>query len=642
MGNIGKIIILDENTANKIAAGEVVERPASVVKELVENSIDAGAGQISVEIRNGGISFLKVTDNGSGMEEDDVEIAFERHSTSKIRRPDDLYAISSLGFRGEALASIAAVSRVELTTRTASKPYGMAISIHGGIIDEVRQTGCPVGTTLIIRDLFYNTPARFKFLKKDTTEAGYISEIMSRIALGNPHISFRLTSGGSTILHTPGNNDLKSAIFSIYGKETAREIFEVDYSDHGIKIYGYAGKPEIARSNRNQQSIYINGRYVKSKIITSAIDEAYKTSLMKNRYPFVVLHMEIHPVRVDVNVHPTKMEVRFSEEQEIFRSVFHAVSNALLKHGSARSVELSDRENPFRMDTGAPEKKPVIQEKLNLDFKEQKREEPATEAPSRRPESPRFDPVQCKPPGKYAAGSTEPDTTPLMVRENPPPVKQPQEPVEKAAWVNTEEKQEKQPENRDFLENTRFIGQAFSTYVILQNDREMFFVDQHAAHERIMFERLKKRFEGGETLTQMLLAPVVVELSNAEISFMESEKDFFNRIGFIYEGFGNNSVVIRSAPYSAEGIPVRETFLEVVDRMMGKIKNGFEAKEEEALYTIACKAAVKANLKLDEMEISEMLKELAGMDNPYTCPHGRPTVIRISKYELERKFKRIV
>ena len=342
---MGQIVILDENTSNQIAAGEVVENPASVVKELIENSIDAGSSNITVEIQKGGITQIKVIDNGCGMEEDDVLIAFERHATSKIRSSNDLDGISTLGFRGEALASIASVSVVELTSKTKDKSFGSYVRLKGGVVEEISQVGCPVGTSFTVNDLFFNTPARFKFLKKDSTEAGYISDIVNRIALGNPHISFKLINNKKTVVHTPGNNDLLSTIFSIYGKETAKECVKISYKDDMFKIDGFAGKPSISRSTRSWQSIYINGRYIKNKTISAAIDEAYKTSLMKNKFAFVVLKIKVNPVLVDVNVHPTKMEVRFTNEQDVFRAVYYAINNALLSESLVKNIEIKNKKN---------------------------------------------------------------------------------------------------------------------------------------------------------------------------------------------------------------------------------------------------------------------------------------------------------
>jgi len=585
---MGKIIILDENTSNMIAAGEVVERPASVVKELIENSIDAGADNISIEIKNGGISYIKIADNGTGIDEDDIEIAFERHSTSKIKSSEDLESISTLGFRGEALASIAAVSHVQLTTRTRNRPYGMYFEIRGGRIIEAKQTGCPTGTTFVVRDLFFNTPARYKFLKKDSTESGYVSDIITRIALGNPHISFRFTSNGSGIIHTPGNNDLLSVIFSIYGRETAKEIIAVDYQDNSIKITGYAGKPGIARANRNHQSIFVNGRYVKSKIIISAVDEAYKTFLMKNKYAFVVLKIETNPLLIDVNVHPAKMEIRFSNEQDIFRSVYHAVNNALLGRtdGTAADI-LKKSEETFKFRNKLDE--------LENNKAEQKLNDRYNKA------------NEC---------------------------------INEAESDYRGEAEEIQEENR--FEDAKIIGQIFSTYIILQWGDRVLLMDQHAAHERINYEKMKMNYSNNEPIAQVLLTPVVLELTPSELRFLNENGAFFNRMGFTFEVFGNNSIILRSVPCKETGSDIKAVFLEVLDFAESSGNKDFNMIADEALYTIACKAAVKANTKLDSVEIRNLLKELSKLENPYTCPHGRPTVIEITKHELERMFKRIV
>jgi len=595
---MGKIIILDENTSNKIAAGEVIERPASVVKELVENSIDAGAGNINVEIRNGGISFIRVSDNGCGIEEDDAVIAFERHATSKIRSASDLESISTMGFRGEALASIAAVSKVELTSRVNASDSGIYLEVQGGVVKEVRQAGCSAGTTFIIRDLFYNTPARYKFLKRNATEAGYVSDIMGRIAIGNPKVSFTLTSNDSAVMHTPGNGDLLSAIFSVYGKDAVKNIHKIEYRDEDMRIFGYAGSPEAARSNRNQQSVYLNGRYVRSRIVTSAVDEAYKTFLMKNRYALVVLCIETNPVLVDVNVHPTKMEVRFSDEQRVFRSVYHAVNNAISSGTGIRTPEFS-----YRPGIQDPPAKDGIREDSNCKPGESGVESNAASAGGGK---------------KQAAGEDQgsifeksyPSRNNILKKEN----------------------------NID----GRFIGQVFSTYIILEQGEDMLIVDQHAMHERLIYERLKKGMANAEPMEQMLLAPVSVELTQQELVFIRDNVEFFRRIGFVFEDFGSNSVLLRSVPAAGNFESVKAAFIQAVDRAMDSSgREGIDAADE-VLYTIACKAAVKANMKLDELEVRNLLREISGLDNPYTCPHGRPSVLRLTKQELEKMFKRIV
>ncbi|HHV99479.1 MAG TPA: DNA mismatch repair endonuclease MutL [Clostridiaceae bacterium] len=740
---MGKIIILDENTANKIAAGEVVERPASVVKELVENSIDAGADTISVEIKNGGIKYIKVSDNGSGFDDDDVEIAFERHATSKITSARDLDAITTLGFRGEALASIAAVSNVQLITRTRENTNGMIVEVSGGIIKDVRQTGCPVGTTIIVRDLFFNTPARYKFLKKDSTEAGYVSDIISRIALGNPGISFSFINNGSKVVHTPGNNDLLSTIYSIYGKDVAKNMVEINYEDEMVKITGYAGKPEISRSNRNYQSVYVNGRFVKSKVVISAIDQAYNTLLMKNKYPFIILKIIINPIFIDVNVHPAKMEVKFSNEQDIYRSVYHAVNNAILNQSPIKEIyadkyitkqfrnnnrrlfeekyhqqeinlspdKYSRTQETEQMPVFVPEKKyDYVQSRENVQSREQAQEyekeaeqqllEPQQlqefeqENVSKQQASERelFEQPQGPVPEQVQVPFIEHPQEPVLERSQEsvlkqpqismaeqkqipvpkqpqlPGVEQPKEPVfgqaQMSISVNKHEtnvqeslpEQEPLPEaeeehaeglecgreQQQLLSEMKFIGQVFSTYIILQGSDYLLLIDQHAAHERIMFEKLKEHYYKNEPLAQELISPLVLQLTYQECKLLEDEKQFLQRMGYIYDEFGNNSIILRSVPYGIDDYSIKDTFMEVLDYLGNVRGKDRMAVAEETLYTIACKSAVKANKKLNEIEIRNVIDELSKLKNPYTCPHGRPTIIKISKNELEKMFKRIV
>jgi len=715
---MGKIIILDENTSNKIAAGEVIERPASVVKELIENAIDAGSDNITIEIKKGGISFIRVTDNGSGIENDDVEIAFERHATSKIRNSGDLEKISTMGFRGEALASIASVSVVQLTTRYRHDSAGSFVEVKGGVVTERRQTGCPTGTTVVVRDLFYNTPARYKFLKKDSTEAGYISDIVSRIALGNPHISFKLISNGSTVIHTPGNNDLLSAVFSIYGKDTAKNVCEVEYQDDMIKITGYAGKPEISRANRSHQSIYINRRYIKSKLISSAIDEAYKTFLMKNRFAFIVLNLEINPALVDVNVHPTKMEVKFSNEQDLFRSVYTAVSGALLGSSDFRKVELDNLylKDPFLLKERKLLNDKYTQQNIGEDivtlkrndvnvFGDDAREDKSQETDTHEAKIPEtdipagdthdagtsvdgtfrtgiygadaykadtykvsergfaasgFNTLEADAPGadQYKTdtyggaarevGTSETDKHRVNAHEAGTPYESGANNHDRQRpGILAEEKQLHEPaqsvetSKTGLLSGASIVGQAFSTYIIMQKDDELFIIDQHAAHERIMFEHLKEKYYNKEALAQMLITPVNIELTFQEIKMAGEKKDFFEKLGFIFEDFGHNSVILRSVPFMSDSNDVRELFLEALDFVSGSNKTDINILAEETLYRIACKAAVKANRKLDNTEIKQLVSELQSFENPYTCPHGRPTVLKLTRYEIEKMFKRV-
>lgn len=646
---MGNIIILDENTSNKIAAGEVIDRPASVVKELLENAIDAGADNISVEIKNGGISLIKVIDNGSGIEEDDVEIAFERHATSKIRGARDLEAISTMGFRGEALASIASVSVVQVSTRTSDNTHGKYIEIKGGVVTDSRQKGCPKGTTFIVKDLFYNTPARYKFLKKDSTEAGYISDMVNRIALGNPNISIRLISNGTTVVHTPGNNDLISTIFSIYGKETAGNLCEVDYEDEKVRITGYVGKAEISRSNRNHQSFFINRRYIKSRLISSAIEEAYKTLLMKNRYAFAVLNIDINSMLVDVNVHPSKLEVKFSNEQDIYRSIYHAVNNALLKGIDYRKIEVEGKGvggTSLIKEVRQPDT-PYIQQSIPTNSREQKSQDFIQEINDTLVDKQ----ILNKEPDTHSESSLT-SVEPLISQVEPesasPSEVETVSEVETLSKVEALSELEAMPEHVPVLRHkddkwslaeARIIGQAFSTYILMQNGEELILVDQHAAHERIMFEKMKMKYYDNKPLAQMLLTPMVVELTFQEVKFIEENSEFFTKLGFIFEGFGNNSIILRSIPSKESGGPVKELFLEIIDFVMSSNKVDSNIAED-ALYSIACKAAVKANKKLGELEMRQLIKELEALENPYTCPHGRPTVIRLTRYELEKMFKR--
>ncbi len=709
---MGKIIVLDENTANKIAAGEVIERPASVVKELVENSIDAGATKIQVEIRNGGISLIKVIDNGSGLAEDDVELAFERHATSKIRRADDLESISSMGFRGEALASIAAVSSVELITRVKSAVQGVHIEVKGGFVQGVKAAGCPIGTTITVRELFFNTPARYKFLKKDSTEAGHTADVLSRIALGYPDISFQLVSNGTVLLHTPGNGDLKSTIFSVYGAETAKQLLEVSYDDGKVKVSGFIGKAELSRSNRNHQSVYINRRYIKSKTITAALDGAYSTFLMKNRYAFALLDVRLNQALVDVNVHPSKMEVKFSSEQDIYRAVFHAVNSTLLNQSSIRNLPASNQavKTAFTFRERAAEKPVYTQQSFEWVRKglDQKRAdaiagveaalEDHSEDGDRRDVNHRAGEYKLgeqKSVDSNTAANTTADTVngildhiaekhvPYIAKPNetnrPNPVIISPDKADQShpedmrpgftantqdstdtARVLSDDKCDKSSDTAfddelDFsrskagrvklpnlFEGARIVGQAFSTYILLEREDELFLLDQHAAHERIRYEELKKAFEKSEPISQMLMEVLPVELTGSEYQFALSEKSFFERLGYTYESFGTNSIILRTVPFEEKGLDIKEMFVEILDCVMNDSTGQISLVADETLYAMACKSAVKAHKKLDDREIEALLDKLASLDNPYTCPHGRPAILRLRRYELEKLFKRIV
>lgn len=626
---MGKIITLDEGTIGKIAAGEVVERPASVVKELVENSIDAGASRINVEIKNGGISLIRVTDNGSGIEEDDVAIAFERHSTSKIRHADDITSVQSLGFRGEALASIAAVSHVEMVTRTENRLYATQICLKGGKIEYIKKTGAPVGTSVTVKDLFFNTPARYKFLKKDTTESGYVSDIIYRLALANPGIMFRLSSNGTTVVHSPGDNDLLNTIVSLYGIDIGKSVIEVDYKDELVKIAGYAGKPEISKSNRNFQSVFVNGRYIRSKIVTSAIDEAYKTYLMKNRHAFIVLKIEINPAAIDVNVHPAKMEIKFSDEQAIYRAIYHAVNGALMRGSGIRDASIG-MINRSLSEYEIPENRRNIKEEYyseaieradNIDNKNNN-----TNTAGRNISLNDSQDRQIALDIKYDKHDTPACTTPLVNKDE----------------MRGQVIKDAAPEKNISIDlmGARIAGKVFSTYILLQKEDYILIIDQHAAHERILYEEIRRKYYNNQSLAQMLVVPVVVNLTHQEMQKLKENERLFNGLGFIFEDFGNNSIIIRAVPYGGYDGGEKELFIQLLDTVDITEGNDYNDVADEALYSIACKAAVKANMNLDDIEIMELVKKLSQLENPYTCPHGRPTIIKLHKHDFEKLFKR--
>lgn len=611
---MAKVIILDENTANKIAAGEVIEKPASVIKELVENSIDSGASSISIEIHNGGISFIRVIDNGCGIDDDDVEISFERHATSKIRRAEDLDSVSSMGFRGEALASIAAVSDVSLSTRTKGALQGISIKIKGGCVTGLKPAGCPVGTSITIRDLFFNTPARYKFLKKDSTEARYTADVLSRIALGYPDISIKFVSNGKILFHTPGNGDLKSTLFSIYGAEIVKHLIEVNCDDENIKVNGYIGKAELSYSNRNNQSFYINRRFVKSKIITAALDAAYATFMMKNKYAFALLDVRINPAFVDVNVHPSKMEVKFSNEQDIYRAVYNAVSSTLLSGSSVRAPDSISKsgKKAFGANAMAYERPSYSQQSLEwiTDELEKKRLEAIA--------------------GNQASDAAIIDESSYI--------------KEDINYSNSTFTSDSTKNNKlhGLINNLKVVGQAFSTYIFLEHEDNIYLVDQHAAHERIMYEELKSAFANKETCSQILLEAIPVELPTSEYQFALSESAFMESLGYTYESFGTNSIILRSVPFDDSSSDIKEMFKEIIGCAMNSPAGQKISTTEEALYKIACKKAIKANKRLNEKEIGALLEKLSQLENPYTCPHGRPSILKISRYEVEKLFKRIV
>ena len=851
---MGKIVLLDELTINQIAAGEVIERPASVVKEMVENSIDAGATNIVVEIKNGGISYIRVIDNGKGIARDDVEIAFERHATSKIRSAADLQDVKSMGFRGEALASIAAISNVELISRTEDQPTGEKVLAEGGEVKSVEEVACSVGTSITVRNLFYNTPVRYKFLKKDFTETGYIEDVITRIALVHPEISFKLINTGKTTISTNGNGDIKSVVYSVFGKDIAEEIIPIEYEYEYIKVKGVIGKPAIARSNRANQMFFVNDRYIKDKTLTAAAEQAYKGMIPIGKFAFLILNLEMTPSKVDVNVHPAKLEVRFSEDNTVFQAVFHAIKNNLLN-----ADLISDREknkeikeaskDAFKIDYDSinkgglfgnrneaneseEEKNTVTDATIKIDnseivsnfgqmIQEPKIDvnvEPKTEIEEmdvferlkklrqqlkediianptiqmtddykkmeqkyndiitatdeikqeeqKQNEENHYEEDIQKTNMEYAETHDEPENilqeentekqetiedntseetleipalneeaeqgenaeqnegiiiqeslktdnnTELKdsfeqkediakVEEDKEKVEQTQEgqdiqKPETSLEEKTKTQEEKVEEVKDKIlsfeamyreifgkepyggrlkpeeskkknedkykiteeelddnvsvfENIeqykkpiyKFIGIAFKTYIILEMNQELYIMDQHAAHERILYEKVKKNFfSDTQKESQMLLLPDVITLTNKEMGIAKDNMDLFARAGFVVEEFGDNTLKVSGVPDICIDIDTKELFMETLDEINTVARTAKQEKEEKFIATVACKAAVKANMALTEEEVTSLMNELLKLPNPFSCPHGRPTVIKMSKYDIERKFAR--
>lgn len=795
---MGNIVLLDELTINKIAAGEVIERPASVIKEMVENSIDAGATNITVEIKNGGISYIKVTDNGKGIAQDDLEIAFERHATSKIRSADDLDTVTSMGFRGEALASIAAISNVEMISKTQEQETGYRLVVEGGDVLEREEVGCQTGTTITVRNLFFNTPVRYKFLKKDYTEAGYIEDAITRIALVNPQISIKLINTGKTVIQTNGSGELKSVIYSIYGKDVANGIAELNYQYEDITVSGVIGKPEIARSNRSNQLFFVNKRYIKDKTLTAATEQAYKGLIPIGKFGFVILNIEMNPAKVDVNVHPAKLEVRFEEENKIFQAIYHAIKDTLLKNelvvntsssprelsfeerlknireakkentssglfgfrkqnekkiekytqeestiktnhveetagenveapvkasvGASRGTETPKEEAKIEMEKiGAPidtsdvlqqlkemkekitkeleqkDKVPVngvkdIEEEYRLKInktpeenkenqvdllkEEKETQEPETEEPKETAEAPEKIAQEEEKAEEIIKKIEDPEIQKEFeeikqkmqdLNENPQVVSKDfnemyakmfgRLPIETQREIDEKEKEEQQKTSAvDLLKDNvslfeeekqfqkpvyRFVGIVFKTYIILEIEKEMYILDQHAAHERIMYEKVKKNYYSEQNKdSQLLLLPDIITLSHKEMDIAKENMAMFEQAGFSLEEFGENTIKLNGVPTVCVDLNTKELFLETLDEINTVARTAKQEKEEKFIATVACKAAVKANMALDQKEVESLMDKLLELPNPFTCPHGRPTVIKMTKYDIERKFAR--
>mgnify|MGYP004631422079 FL=1 len=795
---MGNIVLLDDLTINKIAAGEVIERPASVIKEMVENSIDAGANNITVEIKNGGISYIKVTDNGKGIAPDDLEIAFERHATSKIRKAEDLDVVTSMGFRGEALASIAAIANVEMISKTEAQDTGYKIVVEAGNILDKQEVGCQTGTSITVRNLFFNTPVRYKFLKKDYTESGYVEDAITRIALVNPNIAIKLINTGKTVIQTNGNGDIKSVIYSIYGKDVATGILPVEYTFEDIQVNGVIGKPEIARSNRSNQLFFVNKRFIKDKVLTAATEQAFKGLIPIGKFGFVILNITMNPAKVDVNVHPAKLEVRFEDESRIFQSIYHAIKNTLLENelvaNTEKPKELDRQENTEKQESkglfdfrknetkkieqyndqeskiktnvglGGPvntadvleqlrkmqqdlqkqvEENPSI--KLNDNYVQMKKQEetinsnstettdnennqnPAETANS---EETVIKNEQDNSNGEEADikaeqenvvenaqelnqneqqdnNQVEQNINENEQQENNENEQQNEENDNKPEEIQTENKSEaeeklekiteqiKELENLQYEDKTtedfntmyeklfgtkpiivdtkeeaetpkntavdlikdnisvfeeseeykkpvyKFIGIAFNTYIIIEMDKEMYIIDQHAAHERIMYEKVKNNYYSDLSKdSQMLLIPDVITLTHKEMEIARDNMDMFKKAGFSLEEFGENTIKLTGVPTVCIDLDNKELFLETLDEINTVARTAKQEKEEKFIATVACKAAVKANMVLTKEEVESLMDKLLELPNPFTCPHGRPTAIKMTKYDIERKFAR--
>ncbi len=681
---MGKIAVLDQQTIDKIAAGEVVERPASVVKELVENAIDAGATQITVEIKEGGIGYIRITDNGSGMERDDIPVAFLRHSTSKIRSADDLLGVSSLGFRGEALSSISAVAMVELITKTKENELGSRCCIEGGVQKSLEEIGAPDGTTFIIRNLFYNTPARKKFLKSEMSEASAIHELMTHLAMSHPEVGFKVLIGGQMRIQTSGNGNLKDVIYHLYGRDVAMRLIEVDREEGPLHVRGFLGKPEISRGNRNYENYFVNGRYVKSKIIAKGIEDGYKTFMMQHRYPFVCLDIHMDGKMLDVNVHPTKMELRFSNQNLVYDLLERMTKDALSGRELIPEVTLDEPKKQVVMPEKAPQQVPPVQTLREPESTYQVQKPAAVPTASVERTIPSYQKPEQKVPLEKMWTTPEPQKEPVKPQnknleyfmeqmrkrveerykapEAPAPTEQRETtetaqstvPEQSATVPETpvEEKPPQKPEQLDLFDGKLLskeaavhhviIGQLFDTYWLVQFGEKLYIIDQHAAHEKVLYERLMKDLRNRTFQSQMLSPPIILNLSMQEEELFLKYRSCFTEMGFEIEEFGEKAYAVRAVPANLPGVARREILMELLDSLSDITGSGNSESLMDKVASMSCKAAVKGNHQMSAMEAKALIDELLSLENPYNCPHGRPTIISMSKYELEKKFKRIV
>ncbi len=638
---MSRIQLLDNATIDKIAAGEVVERPSSVVKELVENSIDAGASAITVEIKDGGISFIRITDNGKGIPADQVKEAFLRHATSKIQSVEDLYRIQSLGFRGEALSSIGAVAQVEMMTKTKDSLMGVRFCMEGGKETEISQIGVPDGTTILVKNLFFNTPARRKFLKTAATEGGYIADLCEHLAMSKPDISFRFIVNNQVKFHTSGNGDIREIIYRIFGKDFIREIIPMDYKSEDMTIRGFLGKPALNRSNRNFETCFINGRYVKSTFLQKAIEEGYRAYLMQHKFPFAVLYFSIDTDKVDVNVHPTKMDIRISESQKYYEIIVSAISSTLKEQEMIPDMEqVENYQKPPKPEAVERNLVPEPFEKNRMENTSfMVKEDFSYKSFPNIPVAPTQD-VWVKEPPREALPSvsvTKPleETLPFEVPSSPKENQCIEQPVQMDFF---EEKILKQ-ENRDKFE---ILGQVFKTYWLVSYEDKLLFVDQHAAHEKVKYEKLIKEMKQNTVTSQLLQPPLVLHLTPKEEAALAEYHGYFEKMGFLWEDFGSHSIAVRQMPVELYGKSEKHFFEEILDELVENGCKGTPEVVEEKIASMACKAAIKGNQSTNDKEMKELLSQLFELENPYHCPHGRPTMISMSRTDLEKKFKRIV
>lgn len=678
------IHVLDQITIDKIAAGEVIERPASIVKELVENAIDAGSTSVKIEIKDGGISFIRITDNGCGIPQDEVQRAFLRHSTSKIETVEDLSHIASLGFRGEALSSIAAVTRTELITKTADAEFGTRYVIEGGKEVSLEDTGAPNGTTFLVHQLFYNVPARRKFLKTPMTEAGHVQDLLMHLALSHPEVAFQFLNNGQEKLRTSGNGKLKDVIYNVYGRDVAANLIEIDYEKNGIHITGFLGKPIITRGNRNFENFFVNGRYVKSAMISKSVEDAYRDFVMQHKFPFAVLHFHLSGENVDINVHPTKMELRFSRQQEVYNTVFEAVHRTLLEPELIQKAEVPDpvEQSPFLLRPRKENEKVTAAELIkesketvkddvqDEDYFIRKMKERVLSYHNRsssaevadRKEIFRADEQKDKIAEhvKYAVEAADktvaPETTATV--QKPEPVAETQTVATSADTTPDCEATDAKPDpgtgtqmdlfeenflKRDIRAEYKLIGQVFDTYWLVEFKDNLYIIDQHAAHERVLYERTLREMKSREFTSQYLSPPIILSLSMQEAQLLNENMDRFSRIGFEIEPFGGEEYAVRAVPDNLFSIAKKELLMEMIDDLTEGLSTSMTPELiDEKVASLSCKAAVKGNNRLSAQEVDKLIGELLTLDNPYHCPHGRPTIIAMTKRDLEKKFKRIV